>query len=113
MLDRKEQRSSELEAFKAKARIVMETFEVNLPDEVFEEKSQWIKKYNIELVISNIGVAFPLTLEQDVQLPHSSNVHYTPVPAFLFSIASITFGAQRGETGHANMKDFAFQFVSR
>jgi hypothetical protein len=112
MMDRKEKRALELEAFKAKTRSVLKTFEVNLQDS-FEERTSWVNKYTFNLAIKNIGVAFPLTLDQDLQLPQTGSHDSTAVRAFLFSVKHLSFGAQHGETGQAAMKGFSFQFVSR
>ncbi len=60
----------------------------------------------------DIGVAFPLTLDQELEMPQSGRGSNT-FKAFLLSIESVGFGAQRGETGQAVMKNFSFQFVSR
>lgn len=60
----------------------------------------------------DIGVAFPLTLDQELEMPQSGRGS-TTFKAFLLSIQSVSFGAQRGETGQAVMKNFSFQFVSR
>lgn len=73
----------------------------------------WFDKYTIALGIHNIGVAFPLAFDETVQLPRSGSRDDSEVRAFLFSIKSLVFGTQRGESGQATMKGFAFQFVSR
>lgn len=73
----------------------------------------WFDEYTTALAIHNIGVAFPLAFDQTVQLPRSGSRDDSEVRAFLFSIRSLVFGTQRGESGQATMKGFAFQFVSR
>lgn len=116
MLERKEQRAQEMAAFKLKAQSILKTFE--LKDKYKDEKpvpaTSWLNRYIIDLTIRNFGVAFPLTLTSDLQLPQQSGRHDSgAVKAFLFSIKSLKFSAQRGETGQATMKGFSFQFVSQ
>ncbi|GLB37483.1 putative fermentation associated protein [Lyophyllum shimeji] len=112
MLDRKEQRAMELAAFKEKTHSILKTFEVGIRDPRVNSKP-WLESYIINVSTRNIGVAFPLTHDQDLQLPRSGSRDSTAVPAFLWSIKSIEFGTHRGETGQAVMKNFSFQFISR
>ncbi|KAF8070507.1 hypothetical protein FPV67DRAFT_1756074, partial [Lyophyllum atratum] len=112
MLDRKEQRALELAAFKEKTQSILKTFEVGIRDSQKETRA-WLENYIINISTRNIGVAFPLTHDQELQLPQTGSRDSTAVPAFLWSIKSIEFGTHRGETGQAVMKDFSFQFVSR
>ncbi|KAG6832605.1 hypothetical protein H0H92_014441 [Tricholoma furcatifolium] len=112
MLDRKEQRASELAAFKEKTRRILETFEVGAQDTLADTRP-WLQSYIINVATRNIGVAFPLTHDQDLQLPRTGSRDSTAVPAVLLSIKSIEFGTHRGLTGQAEMKLFSFQFVSR
>jgi len=113
MLEHKERRAAELKEFKEKTKSVMRTFEVKVQDTEFQEKSTWLSEHTINLIIKNIGVAFPLALDQDIELPQTGSHDSSAVRAFLFSIKSLVFGTQRGETGQAIMKRFSFQFVSR
>ncbi|KAI0633565.1 hypothetical protein C8Q77DRAFT_1157760 [Trametes polyzona] len=112
VLIRKEQRASELEEFKEKTRSLMRTLDVKIGEQAASEKSL-LELYTISLVIANIGVAFPLTLARDLQMPRSGSHDDAAVRAFLFSIKSLKFGTHLGENGQASMIDFAFQFVSR
>lgn len=91
----------------------MRTFEVKSKDVGSEAKSNWLSNYTVELMIFNIGVSFPLALEQGLQLPQIGRQDSSAVRAFLFSIKSLRFATQRGETGEAVMAGFSFQFVSR
>ncbi|KAJ6625576.1 hypothetical protein B0H10DRAFT_1782666 [Mycena sp. CBHHK59/15] len=113
MWDRKEQRAVELAAFKEKAQSILKTFEVAVQDVQVKEKSSWLKTYVINLSIYNIGVAFPLTHDQNLEIPQMGTRDSSAVRAFLFSIKSLRFGTQRGESGEAKMRDLSFQFVSR
>jgi hypothetical protein len=101
----------ELAAFKEKAKSVMRTFDINIKDTTVEETSRtWLSKYSINLAIRNVGAAFPLTLNQDIQVgKRDAGV----IRAFLFSIKSLDFDTQRDEGGQAVMKGFSFQFVPR
>ncbi|KAI0762082.1 hypothetical protein BD413DRAFT_680921 [Trametes elegans] len=112
VLIRKEQRASELAEFKEKTRSLMKSLDVKIGEQAASEKSL-LELYSISLTISNIGVAFPLTLSRDLQMPRSGSHDDSSVRAFLFSIKSLKFGGQLGETGQASMTSFAFQFVSR
>ena len=113
MLDRKEQRTIELAAFKEKAQSILKTFEIGGWDAQTEPKSSWLNDYIIDVSTRNIGVAFPLTHNKDLEVPQAGSRDLTSVRAFLFSIRSIEFGTHRGETGQATMKNLSFQFVSR
>ncbi|KAF9450414.1 hypothetical protein P691DRAFT_468038 [Macrolepiota fuliginosa MF-IS2] len=109
--ERKEQRAQELAAFKQKTQSIMRTFEVKVRD-VQTEQAPWLAKYLISVTIKDLGIAFPITLEQDIQLLRQK-YKSAFTKAFLFSISSIAFAINRGETGEAVMKDLSFQFVSR
>jgi hypothetical protein len=113
MLDRKEQRALELATFKEKTKSILRTFEVKVQDAEPMKKPPWLNNYTIHFSIRNIGVAFPLIHDHDLELPQTGSRDSSAVRAFLFSIKSIEFGTQRGETGQAIMKGFSFQFVSR
>ncbi|KAG5342712.1 hypothetical protein C0989_010680 [Termitomyces sp. Mn162] len=111
MLDRKEQRALELATFKEKTRRILQTFEVGI-QETSPDTRPWLDSYIIKVSTRNIGVAFPLTHDLDLQLPRVGSRDSTSVPAFLWSIKSIEFGTDRGQTGEAEMKLFSFQFIS-
>ena len=108
MLDRQERRSHELSTFKEKTRAILETFDVKVGDVQLEETTNWLNNYIVNVVIENIGVAFPLIHDILIRQHSSSSVR-----AFLFSIRSITFSTTRGETGEALVQRLCFQFVSR
>lgn len=114
MLERQEQRSSELAAFKEKTQSILKTFDVNIGD-IELEQSSWISDYVITISIQGVGVAFPLTHDEDLELPRAKgkSLDSCAVGAFLLSIKSIEFGTHRGETGKAVMQRLSFQFVSR
>jgi hypothetical protein len=113
MLVRKEQRALELAAFKQKAQSILRTFEIGSRDTQIREKSAWLDDFIINISIRNIGVAFPLTHDQDLELPQIGSGDFTAVRAFLFSIRMVEFGMHRGETGQATMQSLSFQFVPR
>ncbi|KAI0663325.1 hypothetical protein C8Q70DRAFT_1102776 [Cubamyces menziesii] len=112
VLVRKEERASELEEFKEKTRSLMKTLDVKIGEQSAAEKSL-LELYTVSLVINNIGVAFPLSLARDLQMPRSGSHDDSAVRAFLFSIKRLSFGSHLGENGQASVTNFAFQFVSR
>lgn len=107
---RAEQRALELAEFKEKTRNVMRTFETKDKPPSPEALQDWLSAYTIKFMVKNIGLAFPLALDQELK-PGSQDS--TAVGAFLFSIKSLVFGIQRGDSGQAAMKGTSFQFVSR
>lgn len=113
LLVRKEQRTLELAAFKEKTQSILKTFEIGSRDVQLQEKSGWVDEYTINVSAQNIGVAFPLTHDHDLELPQTGSRDSAAVRAFLFSIKLVEFGAHRGETGQANMQSLSFQFISR
>ncbi|OBZ68137.1 hypothetical protein A0H81_11867 [Grifola frondosa] len=112
VLIRKEQRATELAEFKEKTKSLMRSLDVKIGETQVAEAS-WLDMYTFSLAIRNIGVAFPLTLNQNLQMPRSTSQDTAAVRAFLFSIKSLEFGTEQGESGQAAMKGFSFQFVSR
>ncbi|KAI0058067.1 hypothetical protein BV25DRAFT_1994498 [Artomyces pyxidatus] len=112
VLIRQEERARELAAFKEKTRNVMKTFEVKSKETNADAHFSALSGYATTLTIKNIGAAFPLSLDGNLTLPQG--VHQHPaVPAFLFSIKSLVFGAERSGTGQFTMQGFSFQFVNR
>jgi len=111
MLDRRDQRASQLAAFKEKAKRILDTFDIN-PDAQLE-KTSWIENLVMKITIRSIGVAFPLTHDEDLVLPSMRSRESIPVQAFLFSIKSIDFGVDHGKSGQASMGHLSFQFVSK
>ncbi|KAE9411411.1 hypothetical protein BT96DRAFT_961320 [Gymnopus androsaceus JB14] len=112
MTDRREQRAHELAAFKQKTQRIIKTFEIKSEELTPSQRMSWLKRYIIEFSLSNIGVAFPLAHDHDMDLPPVGSHDSTAVRAFLFSIQSVKFGTQYGETGQASMERLSFQFVS-
>jgi hypothetical protein len=107
---RAEQRAIELAEFREKTRHVMRTFETKDKLSSLSESQGLLSKYTVKFVFRNIGFAFPLAPNQDLK-PGSQDS--SAVAAFLFSIRSLIFDIQRGESGQAAMKGSSFQFVSR
>ncbi|KAI0342100.1 hypothetical protein BDW22DRAFT_1358216 [Trametopsis cervina] len=111
---REEQRAQDLAEFKEKTRNLLRTLEITTESSQLQDSSiSWVDQHSVDISVANIGIAFPLTLNQDVRNPPLSPTDEGAVRAFLFSVKSITFNSQRAETGKASMKGFAFQFVSR
>ena len=115
ILIRKEQRAQDLADFREKTRSFMRTLELtgSTPRGPDGETFSFLDRYTINVRVMNVGVAFPLALDQNLRVPQFGIPPGMPVRAFLFSIKSISFGTQRGETGQASMENFSFQFVSR
>ena len=109
---RKQQRAQDLADFKEKTKIFMRTFEMKSAPAQGDSLA-FLDRFSIKVSVSNVGVAFPLALNDQMRVPRIGTPAQGPVRAFLFSIKSISFGAQHGETGQAAMKGFSFQFVSR
>lgn len=73
----------------------------------------WLHDYSIDFTIKNIGAAFPLALDGNLELPHARSAPQPHVKAFLFSIKSMAFGVERNGSGLFRMQSFSFQFVDR
>ena len=110
---RQADRAQELAQFKEKTKKIMRSFDVKSGNANNQQRS-WLDQYDIYLSVRHIGVAFPLAAFPDLQMSRSGSRDDTnAVRAFLFSIRSLDFGTEHGESGDATMKDFSFQFVSR
>ncbi|CCM03589.1 uncharacterized protein FIBRA_05726 [Fibroporia radiculosa] len=113
VLLRQADRADELARFKEKTKSIMRSFDVKV-GESQRPRFSWIDRYTISSTIKNIGVAFPLAASPSLRMNRSGGQDVAPaVRAFLFSIKSLSFGAQHGESGQATMHGFAFQFVPR
>ncbi|KAG1765509.1 hypothetical protein EV702DRAFT_1283104 [Suillus placidus] len=108
---RRDQRAAELAAFKEKTRSVLKTFDMRTSEATRDQKPSWFSEHTIDVVIQKIGVAFPLSLEQTLELPRTSSRDGPSVRAFLFAVRRIKFSAQRGEAGEMSTKDLSFLFV--
>ena len=113
MLIRRDQRAAELAAFKEKTRSVLKTFDMGTSEVIRDQNPSWLSERTINVVIEKIGVAFPLSLEQTLELPRTGSRDVPSVRAFLFAVRRIKFSAQRGEAGEMSTKDLSFQFVPR
>ncbi|TFK25683.1 hypothetical protein FA15DRAFT_334222 [Coprinopsis marcescibilis] len=112
MLDRQEQRAIELQAFKEKTQTILKTFDVKVGDVPLEETTSWLEDYVVNVSVQNIGVAFPLMHDHEFDVGRISR-ESAPIKAFLFTIRSISFKTNRGETGDAFMQKLCLQFVPR
>ncbi|KAI6157760.1 hypothetical protein BKA82DRAFT_130576 [Pisolithus tinctorius] len=110
---RRSQRTAELEAFKEKTRTILKTFEVQRRKPDLEQSTSWLSKHSITVNIERIGVAFPLSFDQSLELSMSASCNFSAVRAFLFSVRRIKFHTQRGEVGQMTTKELSFQFVNR
>ncbi|CAE6460827.1 unnamed protein product [Rhizoctonia solani] len=116
MLSRQEQRATELEEVRRKTRQVMRTLESNEHPHSVRETKTFLDNRKIEFTVRDIGIVFPLTLQDDLMLPQMGSSIISPlspssVPAFLISLRSVSFVTQRYETGQAKIDAFSFQFV--
>ncbi|TFK54421.1 hypothetical protein OE88DRAFT_1676060 [Heliocybe sulcata] len=111
LASRREERALEMSKFREKTRSVMRSFEVRARDTAASDSSSWVDDNNINISVKNIGVAFPLTMDDTLTSPQLGRKEAKAVRAFLFSVKSLSFGAQRGGKGSATMKGFSFQFV--
>ncbi len=91
----------------------MKSFDIKLGEQKTASEKSLLELYTVGLTIKNIGVAFPLSLARDLQMPRSGSQDDSAVRAFLFSIKTLEFDTQLGENGQASMTGFSFQFVSR
>ncbi|KAG9316547.1 hypothetical protein JVU11DRAFT_2597 [Chiua virens] len=114
LLARRQQRAAELEAFKEKTRTILETFEIQTPNSDADRPS-WFSKHTVLVEIERIGVAFPLALNQRVELSEWKwpSQDRASVRAFLFSVRRIKFVSQKGEAGQMSTRELSFQFVNR
>ncbi|THH20420.1 hypothetical protein EW146_g951 [Bondarzewia mesenterica] len=113
VLVRQEERARELAGFKEKTRSIMRTFDVKPKDTSADNRSSWDTDYDITFTVKNIGAAFPLAFDQNLELPQQRTTDHVAVGAFLFSIKSLSFGAKCSGSGQATMHGFSFQFVDR
>ncbi|KZT28945.1 hypothetical protein NEOLEDRAFT_1057065 [Neolentinus lepideus HHB14362 ss-1] len=111
LVSRREERALEMSKFREKTKSLMRSFEVRVRDTAASDSSSWVDDNNIDLNVKNIGVAFPLTLDQDLPSPQLNKKEAKAVRAFLFSVKSLSFGTRRGGNGSATMQGFSFQFV--
>ncbi|KAF8320822.1 hypothetical protein DL93DRAFT_2163795 [Clavulina sp. PMI_390] len=111
MLQRKRDRAAELAEIKDKTRHVIRKFEGPEPRAA---TGNAFRNRMISFAVENIGIAFPLSIQTSLAtspIGAASHHNVEPVPAFLFSISSLSFASQREESGSARMSNFAFQFV--
>lgn len=110
MHQRKRDRALELEEIRSKTRHVIQKFE-GMEDR--PPVGAAFRNRMISFAVERIGIAFPLSIQASLgSSPTTSPRHDTePVPAFLFSIESLSFATQREESGSAKMSNFAFQFI--
>ncbi|KAG0707320.1 hypothetical protein DFH29DRAFT_995117 [Suillus ampliporus] len=111
LLIRRDQRAAELAAFKEKTRSVLKTFDMRTSEAVRDQKPSWLSERTIDVVIQKIGVAFPLSLEETLELPRTSSRDGPSVRAFLFAVRRIKFSAHKGDAGEMSTKELSFLFV--
>lgn len=116
---RQELRSLEIAEIRDKTKRVMQTLELNQPGfTTLREPRSFFDNRVITLTIRRFGVAFPLTLDDELigalsNSPSDQHTTTTSVPAFLLSVAQVEFTTRRYEVGKAEISDFSIQFVPR
>ncbi|KAI0035556.1 hypothetical protein K488DRAFT_82999 [Vararia minispora EC-137] len=127
VLARQEERARALSEFKEKTKEVMRSFDIRRKESKKEASyngfATLFADYSIMFKIKNIGAAFPLALDKNLQMQRpqhperpqrSRSDFHAHVRAFLFSIKSLDFGVESyGSKGLFTMKSFSFQFVDR
>ncbi|KAL1748805.1 hypothetical protein HDZ31DRAFT_59984 [Schizophyllum fasciatum] len=114
IMQRQEERAQDLAAFKEKTQTIMRTFDVKTSTATeTKETSSLLSDYVISVAVRNVGFAFPVIRDVDLELPQRGRKKQNAVRAFLISIKNLSFGTQRGESGQASVENFSFQFVSR
>uniref|UniRef100_D8QC92 Csf1 N-terminal domain-containing protein n=1 Tax=Schizophyllum commune (strain H4-8 / FGSC 9210) TaxID=578458 RepID=D8QC92_SCHCM len=113
IMQRQQERAQELAAFKEKTQTIMRTFDVKASTAEIKETPSLLSDYVLNVTVRNVGFAFPVIRDVDLELPQRGRKKQNAVRAFLVSIKSLGFGTQRGESGQASIENFSFQFVSR
>ncbi|KAI0267154.1 hypothetical protein BC834DRAFT_969170 [Gloeopeniophorella convolvens] len=113
VLDRKDERVREMTAFKEKTQSLMKAFEVNSRESASSEELTWLHNYATVFTVTNVGAAFPLAFDGNIELPIGKPHQHSAVPAFLFSVKSVEFEAKKSGHGQFVMRGFSFQFVDR
>lgn len=70
--------------------------------------ASWLDKYAFDINVTDIGIAFPLKLKNEVEIESIGSV-----PAFLMAIKSAMFSSKGSRSGQASMTRLSFQFVER
>ncbi|KAG8901896.1 hypothetical protein FRB99_005016 [Tulasnella sp. 403] len=115
MLLRKEQRSVELAEIRKKGKLLRTKLERETSTTKEQEES-WLDERVVMIEVRSVGVAFPLSTDDNFMPSHTpleTTIPFVPssVRAFLFSVRSIRFSAQKYEKGDMDVEDFSFQFV--
>ena len=113
VLSRKDERVHELAVFKEKTQSILQTFEVNVQETAPRGARAWFKDCAVALNVSNVGVAFPLALDNSVEIPLGKSHQHSAVSAFLFSVKTVEFEDKNMGDSQFIMKGFSFRFVDR
>jgi len=102
---------------RSKTKKVLRTWDIKTKDVQPRDPVALLNNRIINLTISRLGIAFPLTHDHGIALqdiPHATASFATSSSqAFLLSIASMRFTTRRDEAGTATIQDLALQFVPR
>ena len=113
VLGRKDERVRELAVFKEKTQSILKTFEVNVQESAPRGAMAWFKDCAVILSVSNVGVAFPLALDNSIEISLGKPHQHSTVSAFLFSVKTVEFEDQNMGESQFVMKGFSFRFVDR
>ena len=118
MLVRSQQRAAEIAEIRSKTKKVLRTWDIKPRETRVRDPASLFSNRIITFSVSKLGVAFPLTLDQDILVedlnPHASATFATSEhPAFLLSISRMTFTSRKDEAGTASIENLAFQFVPK
>ena len=113
VLGRKDERVRELAVFKEKTQSILKTFEVNVQESAPRGAMAWFKDCAVALNVSNVGVAFPLALDNSIEIPPGKSHQHSPVSAFLFSVKTVEFEDKNMGDSQFVMKGFSFRFIDR
>ncbi|GJJ06705.1 hypothetical protein Clacol_000901 [Clathrus columnatus] len=105
---RQERRAIELEEIKKKTQRVIRVFDVPKAEVTLNRSASWLDKYSLSVNVTDIGVAFPLKLKNEVEVDSIGSV-----PAFLLAIKSAMFSSKGSRSGQASMERLSLQFVER
>ncbi|GAA5960722.1 hypothetical protein JCM21900_000512 [Sporobolomyces salmonicolor] len=107
--DRRKSRKSEVEALQSR---VIQTLDMSEDDQTARS---WLSSCVLSLEAQSVGLAIPLSDEGVSGMAAGRRRRLKPGqsrPAFLVSLSSVKFAAQKGSAGFARISRFAAQFVA-
>ncbi|GAA5833329.1 hypothetical protein JCM11251_005205 [Rhodosporidiobolus azoricus] len=107
--DRRQSRKQEVEALQSR---VVNTLDISEDD---QKARSWLSSCVLSVEAANVGIAIPLNPDEGVSFMaaarrrRAKSAHSRP--AFLVSLPSVKFAAQKGSAGYARVDRFMVQFV--